>query len=177
MPSIRSLPEPQKKRRKVAHDTGVGAEIKDLEDALTSSVKANASLNKLADLVDLVVKLHEPQVVSKGIYDLYRTFTLIISAGKLSVSGDDAAKAVKAWLWERLHGYTDFLVALLKDEEKILRVSCPRNRVYRSDINLGNRPLLSRFCFLSKSICQRPRPRAQIRLHPAQSFIWLISEK
>ncbi|KAJ2913776.1 hypothetical protein MD484_g6635, partial [Candolleomyces efflorescens] len=123
MPSIRSLPEPQKKRRKVVHDSGIGADIKGLEDALTSSVKANSSLNKLADLVDLVVKQHEPQVVSKGIYALYRTFTLIILTGKLSVSGDDAVKAVKAWLWERLHAYTDFLVALLKDEEKILRTS------------------------------------------------------
>ncbi|RXW24236.1 hypothetical protein EST38_g1601 [Candolleomyces aberdarensis] len=121
MPSIRSLPEPQKKRRKVQHDTGITAEIKNLEDTLASSVKANTSLNKLADLVDLVVKQQEPQVVSKGIYALYRTFTLIISTGKLSISGDDAVKAVKAWLWERLHAYTDFLVGLLKDEEKVLR--------------------------------------------------------
>ncbi|KAJ2925280.1 hypothetical protein H1R20_g11839, partial [Candolleomyces eurysporus] len=121
MPSIRSLPEPQKKRRKVAHDTGVAADIKSIEDALASSVKASTSLNKLADLVDLVVKQQEPQVVSKGIYALYRIFTLIISTGKLSISGDDAAKAVKAWLWERLHAYTDFLLGLLKDEEKVLR--------------------------------------------------------
>lgn len=178
MPSIRSLPEPQKKRRKVAHDTGVAADIKNLEDSLGISVKANTSLNKLADLVDLVVNQHDPQIVSKGIYALYRIFTLIISTGKLSISGDDSVKAVKTWLWERLHAYTDFLVGLMKDEEKVLRVSFSDSGLaYQSFFYNAYRLLPCKFCSHFKSTCRQPKARLQIRAHPAPSSIWPISEK
>lgn len=123
MPAPVSLPQ-SKKRRKIDHGSSILSEIKSLEDELAAAVQANTSLNKLADLVDIVVgKELQSQELSKGIYALYRTFTLIISAGKLSIQGDGPAKAVKAWLWERLQSYTDFLVVLLKDDEKILRVS------------------------------------------------------
>ncbi|TEB04125.1 CBF-domain-containing protein, partial [Coprinellus micaceus] len=124
MPAPTSLPQQSKKRRKLDHGSSVVSEIKSLEDELVAAVQANTSLNKLADLVDLVVgKSLEPRDLSKGIYALYRAFTLIISTGKLSIQGDGPAKAVKTWLWERLHSYTDFLVVLLKDEEKVLRTS------------------------------------------------------
>ena len=121
---VRSLPPPLKKRRKTEESTTI-SHIKSLEDELSQAIKANASLNKLADLVDLVVDSSnlEAQEVSKGIYALYRIFTQVISTGKMSLrEGSEAAKAVKAWLWERLQKYTDFLVLLLQNEEKLLRV-------------------------------------------------------
>ncbi|KAF5314596.1 hypothetical protein D9611_007264 [Ephemerocybe angulata] len=120
---LRSLP-PQTKKRKLAHTSSIVAEIKQLEDELSSAIKSNASLNKVADLLELVVgPALQPQELSKGIYSLYRVFTLVIASGKLSIQGEGAAKAVKTWLWERLNGYTDFLVLLMKDEEKVIRVS------------------------------------------------------
>ncbi|KAF6748121.1 hypothetical protein DFP72DRAFT_1146703, partial [Ephemerocybe angulata] len=123
---LRSLP-PQTKKRKLAHTSSVVSEIKQLEDELSSAIKSNASLNKVADLLELIVgprgEALQPQELSKGIYSLYRVFTLVIASGKLSIQGEGAAKAVKAWLWERLNGYTDFLVLLMKDEEKVIRVS------------------------------------------------------
>ena len=49
-------------------------------------------------------------------------FVVIISNNKLEFGGDEAAKVVKAWIWERLQSYVDFLGSLLQDEEKFLRV-------------------------------------------------------
>ncbi|KAF9455526.1 CBF/Mak21 family-domain-containing protein [Collybia nuda] len=119
---IRSLPPPSK-RRKVQQDSGVVQSIQRLEADLTHAATNNGSLNPLADLLDLTLELNEPQDTSKAIYALYRVFVLILSNDKLSLDGDDAAKVVKAWLWERLNSYVEFLGGLLKDEEKILRTS------------------------------------------------------
>lgn len=96
--------------------------IQDLEQQLTRALEANSSLNPLADLLDTTCSCKDPQEVSKGIYALYRVLVLAIGKGKLSAAGDDTVKAVKAWLWERMNTYVDYLCGLLKDDEKILRV-------------------------------------------------------
>jgi U3 small nucleolar RNA-associated protein 19 len=119
---IRSLPPPSKKR-KIHQDSTLTHSVIQLETDLTTAVSKNASLNPLADLLDLTLKSRSPQNTSKAIYALYRVFVLIITNDKLGLGGDDAAKVVKAWLWERLNTYVDYLGGLLKDEEKTLRVS------------------------------------------------------
>lgn len=118
---MRSLPSPTK-RRKVQQSSEIVQSIQRLEEGLTHAVTNNGSLNPLADLLDVALKANEPQDTSKAIYALYRVFVVIISSDKLSLDGDDAAKVVKAWIWERLNSYVEFLGGLLKDEEKILRV-------------------------------------------------------
>ncbi|EAU89096.1 ribosome biogenesis protein Noc4 [Coprinopsis cinerea okayama7 len=122
---VRSLP-PTKKRKldPSSSSTSTVSQIKSLEESLAEAIKSQTSLNALADLIQLVLSSSDAQDVSKGIYALYRTFVIIVSTGKLGlVGGDEAAKKVKAWLWERLNEYTDYLVGLLKDEEKHLRTS------------------------------------------------------
>ncbi|KAK0223868.1 CBF/Mak21 family-domain-containing protein [Armillaria fumosa] len=118
----RSLPPPSKKR-KLNNDSKALQTIQETEQQLTRAVANNGSLNPLADLLHLTCSRKDSQEVSKGIYALYRIFVLVISNGKLSVAGDESAKTVKAWLWDRLNKYVDFLAGLLKDEEKSLRVS------------------------------------------------------
>lgn len=119
---IRSLPPPSK-RRKVQKDSALDQSIQQLEADLTHAIANNASLNPLADLVDLTTTTKSPQDTSKAIYALYRVFVVVISNDKLGLDGDDAAKVVKAWLWDRLNTYVDYLGSLLKDEERTLRVS------------------------------------------------------
>ncbi|KAG5642180.1 hypothetical protein DXG03_003443 [Asterophora parasitica] len=119
---IRSLPPPTKKR-KVQADSGTIQSIQKLEADLTRAVATNASLNPLADLLDLALATKTPSQTSKAIYALYRVFVLIIADDKLGLGGDEAAKVVKAWLWDRLNIYVDYLGGLLKDEEKTLRTS------------------------------------------------------
>ena len=72
--------------------------------------------------LSLLFDLEDPQDSSKGIYAPYRVFVSLILSRKLSPGGDEAAKVVKAWLWEKLMSYTEFLGGLLQDEEKFLRV-------------------------------------------------------
>ncbi|GLB45172.1 putative CBF/Mak21 family protein [Lyophyllum shimeji] len=119
---VRSLPPPTKKR-KVQADSAFSQSIQRLEAELTQAISAGASLNPLADLVELALATKNPQETSKAIYALYRVFVLVISSDKLGLGGDDAAKVVKAWLWDRLNVYVDYLGGLLKDEEKTLRIS------------------------------------------------------
>ncbi|KAF8882345.1 ribosome biogenesis protein Noc4 [Mucidula mucida] len=118
---VHSLP-PTKKRR-IEKDIKVLQSIQELEQQLTRAVENNASLNPLADLLDTTRSCKESQEVSKGIYALYRIFVLIVVKGKLSASGDESAKAVKAWIWERINAYVEYLCGLMKDDEKTLRVS------------------------------------------------------
>lgn len=116
-----SLPPPSKKR-KIQKDSQFAKSVQVLEEQLTSAAAANASLNPLADLLDLTFAAGDAQDTSKAIYALYRVFVVIISGGKLGAGGDEASKVVKAWIWDRLNSYVDFLCGLLKDEEKLLRV-------------------------------------------------------
>ncbi len=97
--------------------------IKKLEEELTAAVAENLSLNPLADLLGFAYSVEDPYDTSKAIYALYRVFVVIITNNKLGLGGDEAAKVVKAWIWERLQAYVDFLGGLLQDEEKFLRVS------------------------------------------------------
>ncbi|KAF8155473.1 CBF/Mak21 family-domain-containing protein [Crassisporium funariophilum] len=119
--SLRSLPPPTK-RRKINKDT-YAQQIKNLEDELTAAVVQNASLNPLADLLSLAHNAADPHDTSKAIYALYRVFVVTISNNKLGFGGDEAAVVVKAWIWERLQSYVDFLGGLLQDDEKFLRTS------------------------------------------------------
>ncbi|KAJ3506172.1 hypothetical protein NLJ89_g7014 [Agrocybe chaxingu] len=121
-PSLHSLPPPSKKR-KIQKDVEHSKTIKQLEDDLTEAVAKNTSLNPLADLLALVHEVKDPHDTSKAIYALYRVFVTIITNGKLGPAGDEAAKVVKAWIWERLQLYVDFLGGLLQDDEKFLRTS------------------------------------------------------
>ena len=119
---VQSLPPPSKKR-KLHQDSTLTQSVVQLEADLTNAISKNESLNPLADLLDLALKSKSPQDTSKVIFALYRVVVLIITNDKLGLGGDDAAKIVKAWLWERLNTYVDYLGGLLKDEEKTLRVS------------------------------------------------------
>ncbi|KAF8191784.1 CBF/Mak21 family-domain-containing protein, partial [Pholiota molesta] len=122
MPSaVRSLPPPSKKRKINRVDNAQA--IKKLEEELTTAVAKNLSLNPLADLLSLAYDVEDPHDTSKAIYALYRVFVVIITNNKLGFGGDEAAKVVKAWIWERLQSYVDFLGGLLQDEEKFLRTS------------------------------------------------------
>ncbi|KAF9000720.1 CBF-domain-containing protein [Cyathus striatus] len=119
--AIRSLPPT--KKRKLQENSDRTQTIKKLEEELTAAVSNNASLNPLADLLELALNTKDAQGTLKGIYALYRIFVVIIASDKLGLTGDAAAKAVKAWLLERLNTFVEFLGGLLKDEEKILRTS------------------------------------------------------
>ncbi|KAK2464494.1 hypothetical protein APHAL10511_003473 [Amanita phalloides] len=122
--AIRSLPSPSKKR-KVEDKTDFATSTKRLEDELTRAISNDTSLNSLADLLDhaLITAHDDAQKTSKAIYALYRVFVLLITHKKFSLAGDEAGKVVKAWLWEQLNTYVEFLGGLMKDEEKTLRVS------------------------------------------------------
>ncbi|KAF7291739.1 Ribosome biogenesis protein Noc4 [Mycena chlorophos] len=140
-----SLPPPAKKR-KIQKDSSLVKSVQALEKELTAAAAANASLNPLADLLELALSAEEAQDTSKAMYSLYRVFVGIISGGKLNAGGDEAAKIVRAWIWERLNAYVHFLCGLLKDEEKILR--------------LMNRPPRCKFSSPSKNTSlRRPPPR------------------
>jgi len=89
-------------------------------------------LNPPADPLALAQKVEDPHDTSKAIYALYRVFVVIITNGKLGIGGDETAKIVKAWIWDRLQIYVDFLGGLLQDDEKFLRV----------------RPIFSHFIFI-----------------------------
>jgi len=149
---------PPSKKRKIQQDSAVHKSVVQLETDLTSAVPNNASLNSLADLLDLTLKSKSPQDTSKAIYALYRVFVLIITSDKLGLGGDDAAKVVKAWLWERLNTYVDYLGGLLKDEEKILRVSSHGLSAAIIYTLLGCSPRPSEYYFPFKSTFQRLIP-------------------
>ncbi|KIK63184.1 hypothetical protein GYMLUDRAFT_41509 [Collybiopsis luxurians FD-317 M1] len=117
----RSLPPPTKKR-KVDSQSSANS-FSDLEHQLTEAVSNNSSLNPLADLIDLVSKTPTGHAKSKGVYSLYRVFVIIISSGKMTLAEDDAAKLVKAWLWERFNHFVQLLCDLLRDEEKSFKSS------------------------------------------------------
>ncbi|KAF9033161.1 ribosome biogenesis protein Noc4 [Panaeolus papilionaceus] len=120
-PSLTSLPAT--KKRKLAKEADFAQNLKSLEETLTQVVSKNGSLNPLADLLSVMEGTQDAHETSKAIYALYRVFVVVISSGKMGLGGDEAAKVVKAWIWERLQTYTDFLGGLLKDEEKFLRTS------------------------------------------------------
>ncbi|KAJ6499420.1 CBF/Mak21 family-domain-containing protein [Mycena sanguinolenta] len=117
-----SLPPPSKKRR-IQKDSEFAKSIQLLEQQLTVAAANNSSLNPLADLLELAFNAAEAQDTSKAVYSLYRIFVILITGGKLGSGGDEAAKVVKGWIWDRLNSYVDFLCGLLKDEEKLLRTS------------------------------------------------------
>ncbi|KAF9051298.1 CBF/Mak21 family-domain-containing protein [Panaeolus papilionaceus] len=114
---------PATKKRKLTKEVDFTQKLKSLEETLTQALSKNGSLNRLADLLSLMESTQDAHEMSKAIYALYRVFVIVISSGKMGLGGDEAAKVVKAWIWERTQTYTDFLGGLLKDEEKFLRTS------------------------------------------------------
>ena len=123
---IRSLPPPSKKRKTnpSSSPNSIAIQIQSLESTLTNAVQSSASLNPLADLLDLAQTTVEAKDVSKIIYALYRVFVVLVGSGKMSTEGQtsEEGKVVRAWLWERLGTYQDILVGLMKDEDAGLRV-------------------------------------------------------
>ncbi|KAG2158491.1 CBF/Mak21 family-domain-containing protein [Suillus bovinus] len=116
---VRSLPPPNKRRKTAVESTSV----KSLEAQLTSAVAENGSLNPLADLLIMANGSSDAREMSKAVYSVYRVFVLIITRGMLIHGGDDAAKLVRKWIWEKLDSYVELLVGLLQDEEPSLRKS------------------------------------------------------
>ncbi|OAX42015.1 CBF-domain-containing protein [Rhizopogon vinicolor AM-OR11-026] len=116
---VSSLPPPTKRRKTAVQTTS----IKSLEAHLTSAVADNGSLNPLADLLVLAHGTSDAREMSKVIYSIYRVFVLITSRGMLVHGGDDAAKLVRKWIWEKLDSFVALLVGLLQDDEPALRKS------------------------------------------------------
>ena len=139
--SLHSLPPPSKRRKT--------ENINQFEGEIISAIGTNSSLNPLVDILSLLFDLEDPHDISKGIYALYRVFVSLILSGKLSPGGDEAAKVVKAWLWEKFISYTDFLGGLLQDEEKFLRVISTVGVVQMVILIEYFRFQLSRSCFHS----------------------------
>lgn len=126
-----SLPS---KKRKHASDalssTDTTSTIETLEAQLIAAVSNKASLNPLADLLDIARNAVDAQLLSKAVYALYRVFVVVITNGLLlNTAGSDETKAVRAWIQEKLRAYVDLLTGLLKDEESVLKV---RGRVYNN---------------------------------------------
>ncbi|KAI0713329.1 ribosome biogenesis protein Noc4 [Earliella scabrosa] len=116
-----SLPS---KKRKTRETDDSALAIQNLEKQLTTAVSNGSSLNPLADLLDIALESDAAAQLSKAIYALYRVFVVIISNGLLSgPDRTEEAKAVRAWLLERLHAFVDLLASLLKDEETALKTS------------------------------------------------------
>lgn len=112
---------PLAKKRKTSNDSGFASSIQQLEAQLTEAVSSDASLNPLVDLLQLIDNAAEAGDVSKGIYAVYRVFVLILGGDKYGL-GSQEGRVVRTWIWERLGEYVDYLLGLLKDEEKALRV-------------------------------------------------------
>lgn len=122
------------KKRKHASDalssTDTISTIETLEAQLIAAVSNKASLNPLADLLDIARNAVDAQLLSKAVYALYRVFVVVITNGLLlNIAGSDETKAVRAWIQEKLRAYVDLLTGLLKDEEPILKV---RGRAYKN---------------------------------------------
>ena len=99
------------------------ADIASLEKELIAAVSSKASLNRLADLVDLAYHSSDAQVLLKAVYALYRVFVVVISNNLLlNVAGSDESRAVRTWLQEKLNSFVSLLTSLLKDENSILKV-------------------------------------------------------
>ena len=129
-----SLPSGSKKRKSEA-ETATGddgsASVQSLEQQIVTAIAAKASLNPLADLLELARDTSDPQALLKAIYALYRVFVVIITNGLLlTVSGSDETRTVRQWIQERLQGYVELLVGLLKDEESLLRLRDIRLRAH-----------------------------------------------
>lgn len=114
---------PSKKRKTRETDDVARNTVQDLEKQLTTAVSNGSSLNPLADLLDIALESDLSIQLSKAMYALYRVFVVIVSNGLLSgPDRTEEAKAVRAWLLERLRTFVDLLTSLLKDEEASLKV-------------------------------------------------------
>ena len=124
-----SLPSSSKKRKtpsgaEVGEDQTI-QDIKALENQLSNAISESGSLNKLANLLQLTVNASDAGHVLKAIYALYRLFVTLVTKGMMNSKGPEEAeevKAVRAWLWEHMNRYVEFLGGLLQDDEAILRV-------------------------------------------------------
>ncbi|KAI0073253.1 CBF-domain-containing protein [Panus rudis PR-1116 ss-1] len=120
-----SLPTSSKKRKSTGEKSSDSlTAIQQLESQLTAAVSSKASLNPLADLLDIAQEAADVFTLTKAIYALYRVFVVIITNGLLlSTPGSEETKAVRAWIHDRLHDFTQLLVGLMKDEDSTLRTS------------------------------------------------------
>lgn len=117
-----SLPQASRKRKNLEENESFSI-IQSLEQQIVAAVSSKATLNPLADLIDLARNTSDAQTLSKAIYALYRAFVVIITSGLLlNVSGSDETRAVRMWIQERLREYVELLSSLLQDEESVLKV-------------------------------------------------------
>ncbi|KAG8985991.1 hypothetical protein FRB90_004314, partial [Tulasnella sp. 427] len=112
---------PPKKRQKVS----ASENVKQLESAIASAIRDGTSLNPYADLVDLASSSSEPKTVHSAVYAAYRVTVQLAQAGKLNgqKAASEDAELVRKWLDARVSDFTDFLVGLINDEEKALRMA------------------------------------------------------
>jgi hypothetical protein len=154
---IRSLPSPSKKRKpNLAPPFPVAPHIESLESTLIDAAQSSASLNPLADLLDLAQTAADARDVSRAIYALYRGFVVLLGTGRMITgvkgqnAGGEEGNIVRAWLWERLGLYGDLLVGLMKDEDSGLRV-CLFIMSFQSGTNLPVDILPSNIIFTPKT--------------------------
>ncbi|KAI1790696.1 CBF-domain-containing protein [Ganoderma leucocontextum] len=116
-----SLPS---KKRKTRDTDATGQRIQDLERQLTAAVSEGLSLNPLADLLAVALESDKSTHRNKALYSLYRVFVIIISRDLLSGPDRTAeAKAVRTWLLEKFHAFTELLTCVLRDEKFNLKTS------------------------------------------------------
>lgn len=114
---------PSSKKRKVHETDSTPHTIQDLEKQLTAAVSEGHSLNPLADLLAAALEPDNAAHCHKALYSLYRVFVIITSRDLLS--GPDRtteAKAVRTWLLEKFHAYTELLTRVLHGEKFHLKV-------------------------------------------------------
>lgn len=117
---------PASKRRKVERTSGLATveDVSELERSVSDALVETASLNPLADLLDVATSRAEADIVLKAIFALYRLFVQILQKNLLEPgsSDDNGRKAVRTWLTGKLDAFVDLLCTLLAHEEKALRV-------------------------------------------------------
>ena len=136
MPGIgSSLPPPNKKQKvsksskKAESSKNASQKVAELEKLISEALSGNASLNPLADLLQIASSAEDDAATVKAIFALYRSFTLIFQKGilnRLDKGVDEGAKsgrkAVRTWVTARLDAFTELLCELLQDEDKTIRV-------------------------------------------------------
>ncbi|TDL26001.1 CBF-domain-containing protein [Rickenella mellea] len=97
--------------------------VEAFEEELTTALSNDSSLNGFSDFLHFVGNSDHPKTVYKGIYAMYRLFSLSIRKRRLDLgsSGNSEVKAVGVWLREKLERFSLLLQGYLHDEDENLR--------------------------------------------------------
>jgi len=170
--AAQSTPAFKKRKTSKRDNSSNGASLSavvDLEKKVGDAIAAGASLNPLADLLKIACSADEGhEVVLKAIFAVYRLLVQILRKGLLRVSGEEGSKGkvVRTWIMARLDSFADLLSALLKDEERTLRVRnylmfcslLPKSSL-RTDIRFEH-PILLASRVVKQCTCPRLRGRS-----------------